>query len=276
MTVWLNDRLVPDADARVSVLDHGFTVGDGVFETLAIRDGVPIALTRHLRRLRTSALGLGLPDPDLVRIRDAVTAVVDADRLVRGRLRITWTSGPGALGSGRDTGEPTLVIVAVPTPAWPPTTTVAVVPWPRNEHSAIAGLKTTSYAENVVALAHARSLGADEAVLLNTAGRVCEGASTNIIVVVDGRLLTPSLASGCLAGITRELAIEWCGVEEAELTLRDLVAADEVMLTSSTRDLHPVSSLIAPEGTRTLPAPGPVSRRAMATFAERLASTPDP
>ena len=87
------------------------------------------------------------------------------------------------------------------------------MPWTRNERSATAGLKTTSYAENVVALAHAKERGGIEAVFANTRGELCEGTGTNVFVVVDGELLTPPLESGCLAGITRELTLEWCRAE---------------------------------------------------------------
>ena len=276
MKIWLHDRLVPPEDAVVSVLDHGFTVGDGVFETISVRQGQPCALTRHLRRLAASAAGMGLPQPDANRLRTAISAVLAAEPLDVGRVRITWTSGVGPMGSGRDGGEPTLVIVATGVQPWPATTRVALVPWTRNEHGASTGLKTTSYVENVVALAYAQRQGADEALLLNTAGRLCEGASTNVIVEVGGRLVTPPLSSGCLAGITRELALEWCGVNEADITVDQLMCAEEILVTSSTRDLHPVSRLIADGVTRDLTAPGPLSRSAIALFAERLAETPDP
>lgn len=276
MRIWLHDRLVAEDHAMVSVLDHGFTVGDGVFETLSVRNGTPFAVRRHLQRLARSAAGMGLPTPDEQRIHAAMAAVLDGEPIDWGRLRITWTSGVGPLGSGRDHGEPTLVIVATEVSSWPPTTSLALVPWPRNERSAIAGLKTTSYGENVVALAHAHRAGASEALFLNTAGQVCEGASTNVIVSINGDLVTPPLSSGCLPGITRELAMEWCGVREADISLDDLVAADEVLITSSTRDLHPVDTLHLDGQTRHLPAPGPLSQTAIATFARMAFEQPDP
>ena len=117
------------------------------------------------------------------------------------------------------------------------------MPWTRNERSAVAGLKTTSYAENVVAVEYAHQRGASEGLFANTRGELCEGTGSNVFLVVGGRILTPPLASGCLAGVTRALVIEWCGAEEATLSMSDLAAADEVFLTSSTRDVHPVSAL---------------------------------
>ncbi len=189
-----------------------------------------------------------------------------------GRLRITYTGGAGPLGSDRGDACPTLVVVVAPAAPWPPTTTVATVPWTRNELSAVAGVKSTSYAENVVALQRAHGAGASEAVLANTRGELCEGTGTNVLVVVDGRVVTPPLSSGCLAGITRELVLEWFDVEEATLPLEVLFAADEVMLTSSTRNVHPVVAV----DTRRWSGPGPVGRELQAAFDARAALDIDP
>ena len=93
---------------------------------------------------------------------------------------------------------------------------MVTVPWPRNERGALAGLKTTSYAENVVALAEARRRGGTEAIFANLAGHLCEGTGSNVFYVVDGELRTPTLASGCLAGVTRALVLEWCGGVEVD------------------------------------------------------------
>src|SRR5690606_26602759 len=155
-----------------------------------------------------------------------------------------------------------------------PETTAITVPWPRNEHSAIAGVKTTSYAENVVALAEARKVGATEAIMGNTAGNLCEGTGTNVFVALDGRLLTPPLMSGCLAGVTRELLLELLPeADEEDVPLAALAEADEVLLTSTTRDVQPLRAL---DG-RPLPGvDGPWARRAMAAVAELQARGPDP
>jgi branched-chain amino acid aminotransferase len=260
---WVDDGLVHPSEATVSVLDHGLTVGDGAFETLLVRAGVPFALTRHLARLERSLDGLGIVAPSQRLLREAVDAVVsdagvDADRA---RLRITVTSGVGPFGSERGTGSPTLVVTVTPATPWPGTTTLATVPWVRNERSAVAGLKTPSYAENAVALAHAHRRGA------------CTGS--NVFVVVDGVALTPSLASGCLAGITRELVLEWGSevseVREADLPYDVLATADEVFITSSTRDVHPVVRV----DDRELAA-GPVTSLLAASFAAHAALEVDP
>lgn len=207
LVVWVDGRLREPGEPVLSALDHGVTVGDGVFETCGVVNGQAFALTRHLRRLRQSALGVGLPEPDEDALRAAVAEVLAA-RTGLGRVRITITAGLGPLGSGRLGGSPTVMVVAGP--AGPPDVVRVVrVPWVRNERSAVAGLKTISYAENVVALARARAEGADEALLANTVGDLCEGTGTNVFVERDGEVLTPSLASGCLGGITRELVLEW-------------------------------------------------------------------
>lgn len=274
MKAWCNGEIVTADSGRISILDHGFTVGDGVFETLKAVKGHPFALSRHLARLQRSAAGLGLPIPDVHVVRDAVQAALAANTPAdthSARIRITYTSGPGALGSDRGPGPVTLAVALQPGGSWPPTTTVAVAPWPRNERSPLVGLKTTSYAENAVALAWAKAAGHSEALLGNLAGDLCEGTGSNVFVGIGGRLLTPALTSGCLAGTVRGLVLEWCGAEEERTALQALDDADEVFITSSTREIHPVVAI----GDRPLEV-GPLTRAAQATFAERAAADLDP
>ena len=155
----------------------------------------------------------------------------------------------------------------------PASTTVVTVPWTRNEHGATAGLKTTSYAENVIALAHAHERGGSEALFANTAGHLCEGTGSNVFYVVDGELRTPSLASGCLAGITRELVVEWCGAREVDEPLAEVrERASEAFLVSTTRDVQAISRW----DDRELPEPGPVTAACARTWSDREAETMDP
>jgi branched-chain amino acid aminotransferase len=271
--IWVDGGLRETADATVSVFDHGLTVGDGVFETLKAVHGTAFATTRHLRRLARSARGLGLPEPDLDEVAAACAAVLAANPVPFGRLRITYTGGISPLGSDRGDAGPTLVVALAESTPRPDTTAVVTVPWTRNEKGALAGLKTTSYGENVVALSRAHEHGASEALLANTRGRLCEGTGSNVFVVVGGRLLTPPLESGCLAGITRALVVDWAGAEEADLPFDVLTEADEVFLTSSLRDVQAVHRI----DDRELPgAPGPVTAKAMRVFAERAAEQVDP
>jgi branched-chain amino acid aminotransferase len=273
---WVDGRLVGDQPS-VRADDHGLTVGDGVFETAKIEDGRVFALTRHLARLGRSAAGLGLPAPDLALLREGIGAVLAARHLPFGRLRVTMTGGPGPLGSDRADVPPTYVVLASAVPRPEPSTSVVLVPWVRNERSAVAGLKTTSYAENVVALARARQHGASEALMANTRGELCEGTGTNVLLALDGRLVTPPLSSGALAGITRELLLEWAArdglaIEERDLPVAALAGAQEVALLSSTRDVQPVHAV---DG-RALPAPGPLVAAAAELFARAAADLVDP
>ncbi|MCX4879533.1 MULTISPECIES: aminotransferase class IV [unclassified Streptomyces] len=273
MKLWLDGGLQDIESARVSVFDHGLTVGDGIFETVKTVDGRPFALTRHLDRLTRSARGLGLPDPDHHEVRRACAAVLEANPMPLGRLRITYTGGYGPLGSDRGEHGPTLVVALGETSRRPDSTAVITVPWTRNERGALTGLKTTSYAENVVALARAHQHGASEALFANTVGQLCEGTGSNVFVVLDGELHTPPVASGCLAGITRALAVEWTGARETDLPLDVLQRADEIFLTSSLRDIQAVHRV----DDRELPGTaGPVTAKAMRVFGERSGHDQDP
>jgi branched-chain amino acid aminotransferase len=274
--VWLDGELVPIAQARVSAFDHGVTVGDGVFETLQVLRGTPFAIRRHLGRLRRSAAGLGLKVPmEDQGLRHAMLAVVEANAVERGRLRLTVTGGVGPLGSDRGDATATILVATTGLDDWPASTSVVTTPWPRNERSAVAGLKSTSYAENVVALSFAHEHGASEAIFPNTVGALCEGTGTNIFVALDGQLVTPPLASGCLAGITRELVCELLGdqVAQVDVPMERLGQAEEAFLTSSTRDVQAIHSI---DG-RPLPTtPGPLTTAAATAFAELLARDLDP
>lgn len=269
--VWLNGSLVDDVDARIAYNDHGLTVGDGVFETIKAYDGVPFALRRHLERLEISARGLGLEPPS--GLTEAVEEVCRANSIGDAAIRITLTGGPGPLGSGRGDAGQTVIVATAPLTQWPDSVEVATVPWPRNERGATAGLKTTSYAENVVALARARSTGASEAIFANTVGNLCEGTGTNVFLAVDGRMVTPPLSSGCLAGVTRALLVELGVAEEVDVPLAALSEAEEAFLSSTTREVQPIHAV---DG-RALPScPGPLTTAAAAAFTTLRESTPDP
>jgi branched-chain amino acid aminotransferase len=274
MITWLNGVLLDDpAAAAVSPLDHGLTTGDGVFETIKIVAGQPFAVTKHLERLTASATGLGLPAPDHDEVRAGIAAVVKADpEIAFGRLRITYTGGVSPLSSERGNTGTTLLVAsqAIEQPA--PFAAVVTVPWVRNERSAVAGLKTTSYAENVRALAYAKERGASEAIFANTVGDLCEGTGSNIFCVYDGELVTPTLGSGALAGVTRNLVLAWFGAVERDVPLGRLAEADEVFLTSTTRDVQAVHKV----DDRDLAAPGEVTARVAQVFAERSAEDVDP
>ena len=264
---WVDGERVDDQPS-VSVLDHGVTVGDGVFETCKVEHGKIFALQRHHDRIDHSLNGLGLPNADRNRLAKGIATVL-TDPLDFGRLRYIVTGGIGPLGSDRNDVPMTYVVSAMPVPRAAASTKIIVVPWTRNERSAVAGLKTTSYAENVVALAHAKAQGGTEAIFANTRDELCEGTGSNIFVVVDGQILTPPLGSGALAGITRAMVLEWCTeagllIHEQILPLNVLDVASEVFITSSTRDVQAVHAV----SNRQLDAPGPLTTAAADAFAK--------
>jgi branched-chain amino acid aminotransferase len=276
--VWVNGELVAPHEARLSPFDHGLLVGDGVFETLRVCNGVPFAWRRHIERLVHSAEGLGLPLPDLAELRRAAHSVLAANELTEARLRITVTGGPAPLGSERGDSPPTVIVAASPYEPPPAATPVVVVPWPRNERGATAGLKTISYAENVRALAFARAHGAGEAMFANTIGNLCEATGSNVFVVDDDRVTTPPAAAGCLLGVTRALVIEVAaaiGVEcvEDDMTIKAFRDCDEAFLTSTTRNVQPLSAI---DGRAMARVRGPVTERLSDAFRDLVASTPDP
>ncbi|WP_062078914.1 aminotransferase class IV [Demequina globuliformis] len=279
--VWADGRFRGPGEPVITAGDHGFTVGDGLFETIAVRDGGPFAVTRHLARLTYGAerMGLGVVDTDAV--RQGIAQVIGTGHALT-RLRVTVTSGVGPAGYARGDGPLTMVVTG--STGRPPRECRAVrAPWKRNERSAVAGIKTTSAAEYAVVAAFAASKGADEAIMANTYGNLCEGASTNVFVERGGEIITPPLASGCLPGIVRGLALEWgarAGIPvrvgaPGELTLADLdevtAGAAHLAVTSAVRGVQHVVEL---DGERL--AAGPLLRDLAAHFHLQAERNPDP
>ena len=245
---YVNGLIVDAQESSISVFDHGFTVADGVFETLKFTSGEVFALDRHLRRLEKSCRNLGIAFPGSVLIREAVAKTAVANRhIINGRMRITVSSGLGPLGSDRIDTNPTLVISVAEQKPWSESAELLLVPWTRNVDSPIVGIKTTSYAENVFALDIAHSLGFTEAIFMSSNALLSEGTGSNIFLVKDRQILTPGINSALLPGITRELVLEWLPTAiptyERDLTQADLFGADEIFITSSTRNVQPVSRI---------------------------------
>lgn len=244
--IWCNGEWIHSQDFPQSPLDRGAILGLGLFETILAVDGVVKFADRHLARLRQGCerLGWKFEMTDFERI---AIDLLEKNQLSQGRarIRLAITGGSGPL---RDltAGIDRMVWMAALVALLPPETLSACIsPWPRNEHSPLVGLKCASYAENCIALDHARRLGFDEAIFFNTAGHLCEAATANIFIVKNGRLRTPSVESGCLPGIAREVVIERAqeiGIdfESGILTRDDLTVADEIFLTSSTRGPVPL------------------------------------
>jgi len=248
LRVWLDGRIVEAEHACVSPADHGFLLGDGVFETLRSYDGRLFGLAEHLERLAAAAQVLAIPLPPLAELSRASVEVLEANAIPNARLRITVTSGAGPSGLARGAGPATVLITASPLRVWPEATTAVVLPWAHDEAAPLAGVKTTSRAESVLALRRARSMGADEALFLNRAGNLCEATTANVFVVRNGMVATPPLFAGCLAGITRERVLRLCPELEIESSEVDIAGealptAEELFLTSSTREIQPLVEL---------------------------------
>lgn len=267
-SVYLNGALVDEADAVVSVFDHGLSTGDGVFESVVVHGGRPFALQRHLQRLQRSASVIGLKAPGADELTAAVQRVLESAPFAEAKIRITVTGGPAPLGSGRGSSSPTVVVAVEELVGVPTVGSVVVAPWPKNERGATAGAKTTSYADNVVALAYATSQGATEALYLNLAGNLCEGTGSNIFLGIDGVLVTPPLSAGCLAGVTRGLIIEHSEVVERDIAREELAEASEAFLSSTTRGVQPVEAI---DGRPLASCPGPLTSAAAGALGRLVA-----
>lgn len=276
----MNGSLQSSEEMCISPFDHGFTVGNGIFETMICSAGHPFAFSRHYERLERSAAVMGLSLRRRNELLQASLEVLHANHLsaCRARLRITVTGGLAPLGSERGNSGETTLVAANPTAKWKDTEDVAVVSHSRNENGALAGVKSTSYGENVVALEEAKSLGAGEAIFPNTRGELCEGTGSNVFLVKDGTLLTPPLSGGCLAGVTRALVLELCereGIEvmEKALPVTSLGRAEEAFLTSTTREVHAIRAV---NGQILDCVPGPVTRRLRSAFRILMETEIDP
>ncbi len=261
MIVWMGGlqggEIVPENFAHVDVRDHGLLVGDSLFETVMTRGRHAQLLGRHVARLARSAdaVGMACPDVDVIigAVRSVLESMPDQSVELTGRLRITLSSGVGPMGLSR--GDSPRLIVTWEEMARPTTAVSLVVSSVvRSVQPRLLGLKTGSWIENVLAMKEAREHGVDDALILNSRGEVVETSTANIFAVKSGTVVTPPLSSGCLAGVARQFLIENIptSVRFAELpiTLEELMAADEVFVTSALRGVTPVVRIADTEFTR--------------------------
>jgi branched-chain amino acid aminotransferase len=273
----VNGLISPAGEARVSILDNGFTFGDSVYETLRTYGGRPFALSRHLARLRASAsrLGFAIPDGDAELGRTLETLLARAGN-PESFIRLIVTRGVGDISYHFERVKgPTVVMAVKPFEAFPEShytegVPLALVAIRRNHPSALdPAIKSCNLLNNVLAVREAQARGAVEALLLNLEGQVAEGASTNVFLVKEGVAVTPPLSAGILHGITRDVVLEIAGeagveVREAPVRPEELRAADEIFITSSTRELMPGRSLDGrPVGDG---KPGPLTRRLLEAY----------
>ena len=278
---WLNGRLMPAAEARVSVLDHGLLYGDGVFEGIRFYHRRAFRLAAHLRRLSDSARALALELPvDAATLSTAIDATIAAAPWESGYLRLVVTRGVGALGLDPSScTAPSVFILAG-------TLQLITAEGRRGARLIIAAtrrlgadgldprIKSLNYLNPILARLEAQHAGADEAIMLNAAGRVAEGTADNVFIVRARRLLTPPVTEGALEGVTRGILLELAGAAgiealERPLSPYDLHTADECLLTGTAAELVPVAEI---DGRPLRHCPGPVYTELAGRFQQLVAA----
>lgn len=256
--VYLNDRILPASDAKISVFDHGFLYGDGIYETMRVYEGVVFMLDEHLRRLHRSAslIGLDLPK-DMSGIKLAVYETLQANSLTNAYVRLTVSRGYGPIGLDPDLcKEPTFVVIAnefknYPHAYYSEGLSLLTASTRRNLREALnPQIKSLNFLNNILAKIEAKRAGAYEAVMLNSDGYLAEGSISNIFFVSEGILHTPSTGCGLLDGITRSIVMDIAAkngieVKEGEFTPEMLYRADEVFITNTTMEIMPVNRVDA-------------------------------
>ena len=274
--IYFNGQLVSRAEAKLSPFDHGFLYGYGLFETMRAYEGHIFRLDRHLTRLRCSAESLGLrPKLDAFDLENACVETLQANKLKDARLRLTITAGEGDMAPDINTCSNLTVLVTarnfVPLPRerYEQGFKAALSFLRRDSQSPLSRLKCTCYVSNILARMEARAAGCDEAIMLNELGYIAEGSTSNIFLVSGGELVTPSLESGILPGITREAVLEIARdlnikMVERQVELRELSEAEEAFVTNSIIEVMPLTWLNGePIGTG---KPGRLTRNLMAAY----------
>ena len=254
MQIHLNGRLVPVKEAVISVFDHGFLYGDGIYETMRVYDGVTFMLDEHLRRLYRSASMIGLTIPvEIDSLKASVYDTLIANSLKNAFVRLTVSRGHGPIGIDPDLcPSPTIVIIAQEMKGYPKSfyergISLIIAETKRNLREALnPQIKSLNFLNNILAKIEAKKRGAYDAIMLNVYGKLAEGTISNIFFFKDNILCTPSTECGILDGITRGIVIELAQkdgliVEEGEFTREDLYSAEGVFITNTTLEVMPVS-----------------------------------
>ena len=272
--VYLNGKLIPRSQTRISALDYGFLYGYGLFETMRAYGGRVFRLDSHLNRLAQSARVLGI-SIEVLELKSAVMDTIQANKLSEARIRITVSIGEGEMTPDLSTcNRPTVLILAENYQPYPGRVyrkgfraVVSVIR--RNSQSPLSLLKSTSYLESILARQEARAAGVDEALCLNEKGFLAEGSMSNIFLVADGILKTPGCESGVLPGITRQTVLELApklGIDtlECDIRLDELFQAREAFFTSSLIEVMPLTEI----GGKLIGSgrPGSVTKRFMAAY----------
>jgi len=256
MYIYLNGKILPAKEAFISVFDHGFLYGDGIYETMRVYDGVIFKLDEHLRRLLRSASLIGLTVPlEIDAIKNALYETLIANALRNAYIRLTISRGAGSIGLDPDLcTEPTFVIFVQELREYPKAfykngISLIIAETRRNLKEAInPKIKSLNFLNNILAKIEAKKAGAYEAIMLNAKGKLTEGTVCNIFFYKNNILCTPSPDCGILDGITRGMVIEIAGredikVKEGMFTQKDIYSADEVFVTNTTMEVMPVSKI---------------------------------
>ena len=270
--IYHNDRIVPLTEARLSPGQMGLLMGWGVFTTLRIYQGVPFAFDRHWERMAHDAERLGIAlDYQRERVWEAIVKLAAANQRLECAARLSFIKNQGGMWADAPESPPTdLLIFTRELAAWPASHKLLLVPDGIFSHGKLAGAKMLSWVQNAGTLERVHSQGYDDALLLNEHGHLAECTSANVFLVRGREILTPPLTSGCLPGITREALLEIIPaagytLREQDLIPADLDSADEVFISSTTREVAGVGS-IQPKWN--YPAPGKVTRELEAAFQE--------
>jgi len=281
MQIYINGKFYPKEEAKVSVFDHGYLYGDGIYETLRAYGGMVFKLDEHIGRLQRSAFAMELKLPlGANGFNKAVNDTIKENGLSEAYVRITVSRGPGEIGLDPELcPEPTVVIIAKEFKEYPPEmyakgVKVAVVQTRRNHPECLnPAIKSTNFLNNIFAKMEAKRAGAYEGIMLNHAGFVAEGTISNVFMVRRGELVTPPAIEGILVGVTREVVVKLAGglgitVSEEPFTEVQMRQADEVFLTNTTMEVMPVTTVdghAVGSG-----SPGDVARRLRSAYREEV------
>jgi branched-chain amino acid aminotransferase len=253
VTLWLNGKLIAEEEARIDPADRGFLLGDGLFETMATRHGKVIFGNLHLDRLQRGADALGLEMPfDKPALMEAVSSLLVANDLAkteRAAVRLTLTRGPAPRGLvPAPGGAPTLMIACFALSAPKPSVCAIIASGRRNELSPTANVKALPYLDQIMARREAAEAGADDAIMLNTQGKIACATAANLFLWDSNMLITPPLRDGCLAGTTRHMILEvakGAGINafEESITPSTLANVESAFLTNSLTGIQPLSEI---------------------------------
>jgi branched-chain amino acid aminotransferase len=287
LTIYLDGKFVPDADAKVSVFDHGLLYGDGIFEGIRFYNGRVFRLEQHLERLWDSARSICLEIPmGRGEMTEALLETIRRNDLREGYIRLIVTRGVGNLGlNPTQCKRPSVIIIATTIALYPKEVcakglTVVTCATRRTGAAALnPAVKSLNYLNNVMARIEANLAGADEALMLNDAGNVAECTADNVFIIKHGQVFTPPISAGALRGITRAVAFDIAAelgikITETDVTRHDVFVADECFLTGTAAEVIPV---VKADG-RTIGTgkPGSITMRMIARFREMTRETGTP